>query len=215
MFFPFAIPPAYAAGEVGARRGVDGLVRDPAGLVPPRALGSGSEVAGVAVVPTVLFVGDDASSTQIAETLLRRLVGDRVEIHTAGAQRPDPGGRADQMLVMMGLNPAHEERLSTRALSSSRRVVVLGTTQDVARLPGRWYEEWDITAGDLEARVEALAAELLGASDDAEHPVGRHAGLRVAHLPAAAAGRASRVLRALVGLARRARRRLGDLRRRR
>jgi hypothetical protein len=31
--------------------------------------------------PIVLFVGDDASSTQIAESLLQRLVGDRVEIH--------------------------------------------------------------------------------------------------------------------------------------
>ena len=68
--------------------------------------------------PIVLFVGGDASSTQIAESLLRRLVGDRVEIHTAGAQPPNPGGREDQMLVMMGLNPAHEERLSVRALSN-------------------------------------------------------------------------------------------------
>ena len=85
--------------------------------------------------PIVLFVGDDASSTQIAESLLRRLVGDRVEIHTAGAQPPNPGGREDQMLVMMGLNPAHEERLSVRALATSDRVIVLGTSLDVARSP--------------------------------------------------------------------------------
>lgn len=124
----------------------------------------------VTPVPRVLFVGDDASSTQIAESLLRRLVGDRVEILTAGAQRPDPGGRADQMLLMMGLNPAHEERLSTRALSSSQRVVVLGAGLDLARLPGRRYEEWDVAAGDLEARVEALAAELLS-TDEAVVPV--------------------------------------------
>ena len=71
-----------------------------------------SPVCAVTARPIVLFVGDDASSTQIAGSLLRRLVGNRVEIHTAGAQPPNPGGREDQMLVMMGLNPAYEERLS-------------------------------------------------------------------------------------------------------
>ncbi|MCW2803996.1 MAG: arsC [Propionibacteriaceae bacterium] len=115
--------------------------------------------------PIVLFVGDDASSTQIAESLLHRLVGDRVEIHTAGAQPPDPGGREDQMLVMMGLDPAHEERLSVRALNTSDRVIILGTSLDVARVPGRQYEEWDLTATSLEQRVETLAAELISSTD--------------------------------------------------
>ena len=109
--------------------------------------------------PIVLFVGDDAGSTQIAESLLQRLVGDRVEIHTAGAQPPNPGGREDQMLVMMGLNPTHEERLTARALATSDRVIVLGTSLDVARVPGRRYEEWDLNDSSLEAHVEALAAE--------------------------------------------------------
>ena len=110
----------------------------------------------------VLFVGDDASSTQIAESLLRRRVGDDwVEIHTAGAQPPNPGGREDQMLVMMGLNPAHEERLSVRALNTSDRVVILGTGLDVARMPGRHYEEWDLDAVSLEERIDALAADLI------------------------------------------------------
>lgn len=129
----------------------------------------------MAVVPRVLFVGDDASSTQIAESLLRRRVGDRVEILTAGAQQPDPGGRADQMLVMMGLDPAHEERLSTRALSSSQRVVVLSPALDVARLPGRWYEEWDLTTDDLATRVDALADELLAVADEGPRPLWRRA----------------------------------------
>ena len=115
--------------------------------------------------PTVQFVGDDASSTQIAESLLQRLVGDRVEIHTAGAQPPNPGGRADQMLVMMGLNPAHEERLSVRALSTSDRVIVLGTSLDVAQIPGRHYEEWDLSGSSLEERVATRAAELISSTD--------------------------------------------------
>ncbi|GAA3578658.1 hypothetical protein GCM10022197_40140 [Microlunatus spumicola] len=114
----------------------------------------------------MLFVGDDASSTQIAETLLRRLVGDRLQIRTAGAQLPDPGGRADQMLVMMGLDPAHEDRLSVSALHAADRVVILSTRLDVARVPGRTYEEWDVENDDLAARVRALAIELLGAEPD-------------------------------------------------
>ena len=116
--------------------------------------------------PRVLFVGDDAASTQIAETLLRNLVGDRVEIRTAGAQLPDPGGRADQMLVMMGLDPAHEERLSVSSLHTADRVVILSTTLDVARVPGRTYEEWDVEDEDLAAHVRALAVDLLGAEPD-------------------------------------------------
>jgi hypothetical protein len=120
----------------------------------------------VAVVPTVLFVGDDASSTQIAATLLRHLVGDRVEIRTAGAQQPDPGGRADQLLVMMGLDPAHEERLSVRSLHASDRVVILSRTLDVARVPGRTYEEWDVEHDDLAERVRVLAVDLLGREPD-------------------------------------------------
>ena len=116
--------------------------------------------------PVVLFVGNDASSTQIAESLLRRRVGDdRVEIHTAGAQPPDPGGREDQMLVMMGLNPAHEERLSVRALNTADRVVILGTGLDVARMPGRDYEEWNLDTVGLEERIDALAADLISAAD--------------------------------------------------
>jgi hypothetical protein len=120
----------------------------------------------VAVVPSVLFVGNDASSTQIAATLLRHLVGDRVEIRTAGAQPPDPGGRADQMLVMMGLDPAHEERLSLRSLQACDRVVILSSTLDVARVPGQTYEEWDVENDDLAARVRTLALDLLGREPD-------------------------------------------------
>ena len=116
--------------------------------------------------PQVLFVGDDASSTQIAATVLRRLVGDQVEIRTAGAQRPDPGGRADQMLVMMGLDPAHEERLSAASLRWADRVVVLSTTLDVARVPGKTYEEWDVESDDLQQRVRVLAVDLLGREPD-------------------------------------------------
>ncbi|MET1003982.1 MAG: hypothetical protein ABWX96_00470 [Propionibacteriaceae bacterium] len=123
----------------------------------------------------------------VGASLLRRLVGDHVEIHTAGAQPPNPGGREDQMLVMMGLNPAHEERLSVRALSTSDRVIVLGTSLDVARVPGRRCEEWDLDSSSLEDRVATLATELTrtpttptaGAPLPARQPRSRIVGQRI------------------------------------
>lgn len=114
----------------------------------------------------MLFVGDDASSPDIAASMLRRLVGDRVEIRTAGAQRPAPGGRGDDILVQMGLNPATEERLSAHALNVADHVVVLGTHLDVARVAGRTYEEWDVEQEDLATRVRRLAVDLLGGTED-------------------------------------------------
>lgn len=112
--------------------------------------------------PRVLFVGDDASSPQIAASLLRRLTADRVSVATAGTQLADPGGRPDEMLVAMGLNPADEVRLSAGALRTADRVVILGTSLDVARLAGPRYEEWDVVNDDLAERVRALSDELVG-----------------------------------------------------
>ena len=104
----------------------------------------------VSTRPRVLFVGHDASSPQIAASLLRRLAGDRVTVDTATTQPADPGGRSDEMLVAMGLDPADEQRLSTRALHTADRVISLGAGLDVARLPGPRYEEWDLAQGDLD-----------------------------------------------------------------
>lgn len=111
-------------------------------------------------VPRVLFVGHDASSAEIAASVIRHVAGDAVEVSTAGTQPADPGGRADEMLVAMGLDPAHEHPLSASALRTADRVVILGTDVDVARLPGPVYEQWDLTRDDLLTRVEALSDEL-------------------------------------------------------
>lgn len=109
----------------------------------------------------VLFVGDDASSPQIAASLLRRLAGDRLVVETADTHELERGGRSDEMLVAMGLNPAEEHLLSSRLLYTADRVVVLGTGLDVARLAGPRYEDWDLEHEDLAGRIEALGAELL------------------------------------------------------
>lgn len=111
-------------------------------------------------VPRVLFVGDDASSPQIAASLLRDTAGDRVVVDTAGTRPGEAGGRSDEMLVAMGLDPADEKPLSSRTLHIADHVVVLGAGIDVARLPGPNYEEWDLAQADLAERVGALS-ELL------------------------------------------------------
>ena len=113
--------------------------------------------------PQVLFVGDDASSPEIAASLLRQEVGDQVGVGTARTQPADPGGRSDEMLVAMGLNPADERRLSSTALHTADRVVVLGADLDIARLPGPRYEEWDLAHDDLIDRVETLGHDLTAA----------------------------------------------------
>ena len=123
--------------------------------------------------PRVLFVGNDQSSPEIAANLLRRRVGERVEISTAGAQPREHGGRADDILVQMGLNPATEERLSAHALNVADRVVVLGTGLDVARVAGHRYEEWDVANEDLGERVRRLAVELLEPPPTALRPSAR------------------------------------------
>lgn len=165
----------------------------------------------------MLFVGNDASSPEIAANLLRRQVGDRVEVLTAGAQVPEPGGRADDILVQMGLNPASEERLSVRSLNVADRVVVLGTGLDVARMAGRRYEEWDVENEDLAERVRRLGAELLqtgsaGSGSEVAGAAARLSGLRGALRPAVRLARvvqqaARRAVTSVAAGARRGRRR--------
>jgi hypothetical protein len=124
--------------------------------------------------PRVLFVGADASSPQIAASLLHRWAGDRVAVSTAGTQTTDRGGRSDEMLVAMGLNPADEKRLSTGALHTADRVVILGDDLDVARLPGPSYEEWDLRHDDLMGRVQALSDELTATAVVTSRPAPLH-----------------------------------------
>lgn len=111
--------------------------------------------------PRVLFIGHDASSPQIAASLLIQLAGDRIDIDTAGTRPGDPGGQADEMLVAMGLNPTQEHRVSLHSLNVADRVISLGIGLDVARVGGARYEEWDLARGDLVDRIETLSHDLL------------------------------------------------------
>ncbi len=139
--------------------------------------------------PRVLFVGSDVGSPQIAASVLRQVAGDAVVVGTSGTQPTDPGGRADEMLVAMGLDPADERPLTAGSLRAADRVVVLGTDVDVARLPGPRYEQWDLESEDLLARVEALADDLTAA------PVLSAPTTRLGRLRAGADGLRRRLLR--------------------
>lgn len=110
--------------------------------------------------PRVLFVDHDAGSPQIAASLLKLLAADRVSVDTACTRPHDAGGRSDEMLVAMGLDPAEDHRLTARALRTADRVVSLDVGLDVARLPGPRYEEWDLSRGDLTTLVPGLSDEL-------------------------------------------------------
>jgi hypothetical protein len=110
--------------------------------------------------PRVLFVGHDATSPEIAASLLRRATGDRVAVDTASTHPADRSGRSDELLVAMGLDPAAEHRLHAGALYAADRVVMLGSDLDLARLPGPRYEEWDLADDDLVVRVQALSEDL-------------------------------------------------------
>ncbi len=121
--------------------------------------------------PLVLFVGQEAGSPQIAASVLRQVAGDAVVVGTSGTQPGEPGGRLDEMLVAMGLDPADERPVSAGALRAADRVVVLGADLDVARLPGPRYEQWDLEAEDLLTRVEALANDLVAVPEPARRGV--------------------------------------------
>ena len=120
--------------------------------------------------PRVLFVGREASSPEIAASLLRAAVGDRVDVDTAETEGLDATGRSNELLVAMGLDPAVEHRLGARALYRADRVVILDPGLDVARLPGPAYEEWDLAQDDLAVRVQRLCDELTVGSAPSPRP---------------------------------------------
>ncbi len=121
-------------------------------------------------LPRVLFVGREASSPQIAASLLRQATRGSVKVQTATTRPADSGGRSDEMLVAMGLDPAEQQRLGTNVLYTADRVVVLDADLDVARLPGPRYEEWDLEQDDLIVRVQALSDELTRVPAADPHP---------------------------------------------
>nr|WP_274636034.1 arsenate reductase ArsC [Microbacterium bovistercoris] len=129
--------------------------------------------------PSVLFVCvHNAGRSQMAAGYLRRVAGDRIEVRSAGslpADRINPV--AVQAMREEGIDITAEEPkvLTTEAVQASDVVITMGCGDACPFFPGKRYEDWtlDDPAGqgieavrpirdEIKARIQALAAELLG-----------------------------------------------------
>ena len=134
--------------------------------------------------PTVLFVCvSNAGKSQMAEALLRRRVGDAIDIHSAGT-KPKPveaGVNAESAasVALVGASMAHAipKGIDPDLLRTADRVVILGADAQVEPVEGlrgtieRWdtgepslrgiegAERMDLIRDDIDARVGALASE--------------------------------------------------------
>ena len=134
--------------------------------------------------PTVLFVCvSNAGKSQMAEALLRRRVGDAIDIHSAGT-KPKPveaGVNAESAasVALVGASMAHAipKDIDPDLLRTADRVVILGADAQVEPVEGlggtieRWdtgepslrgiegAERMDLIRDDIDARVGALASE--------------------------------------------------------
>lgn len=135
--------------------------------------------------PSVLFVCvSNAGKSQMAEALLRRRVGDAIEIHSAGT-RPKPAAAgvnqesaASVADVGASMADAAPKGIDPEVLRAADRVVVLGRDAEVEPVDGmagtieRWdtdepshrgiegAERMNLIRDDIDARVAALAEEL-------------------------------------------------------
>ena len=140
-----------------------------------------SEVLGDAPMASVLFVCvRNSGKSQMAAGLMRRLVGDRLRVASAGTQ----AGRqlnalSVQALAEVGVDitDQHPTQITDELQRTADLVVTVGGDAEVPELPGRQYQRWDIdepsTRGiegvermrlvrdDIDQQVRRLADELL------------------------------------------------------
>jgi len=129
--------------------------------------------------PTVLFVCvHNAGRSQMAAGYLQALVGDRVEVLSAGSVPADQvnpvavAAMAEEGIDIAGNTPT---LLTVDAVRESDVVITMGCGDACPIFPGKRYEDWqlDDPAGqdldavrpirdDIRGRVEALLATLLG-----------------------------------------------------
>lgn len=129
--------------------------------------------------PSVLFVCvHNAGRSQMAAGWLRHLVGDRIEVRSAGsmpAEQINP--IAVEAMLEAGIDITAEEPkvLTTEAVQDSDVVITMGCGDACPFFPGKRYEDWklDDPAGqgieavrpirdEIKSRIETLTAELLG-----------------------------------------------------
>ena len=131
--------------------------------------------------PTVLFVCvHNAGRSQMAAGYLRELSGGRVEVLSAGSEPKDRiNPVAVQVMAEEGIDIANEQPkiLTTDAVEESDVVITMGCGDTCPILPGKRYEDWDLTdpsgrpleevrpiRDEIKQRVQNLLAELLPAA---------------------------------------------------
>ncbi|SDY95535.1 arsenate-mycothiol transferase [Modestobacter sp. DSM 44400] len=109
--------------------------------------------------PSVLFVCvRNAGKSQMAAGLLKQLVGDAVEVYSAGT---DPSPAVNELsaesLAEVGVDiTAEHPKAITRAMVESADVVVtLGREAKVDQIPGTRFETWD-TGEPSERGIEGI-----------------------------------------------------------
>jgi len=135
----------------------------------------------MAARPEVLFVCvHNAGRSQMAAALLRLRSHGRIDVRSAGSEPADalhPAVVEAMAELGVDLRDAAPTRLSTDAVRDADVVVTMGCGDACPVYPGKRYEDWqlDDPAGrdldevrrirdEIDARVQALAAELVGAA---------------------------------------------------
>ncbi|GAA4514082.1 FAD-dependent oxidoreductase [Brevibacterium yomogidense] len=139
--------------------------------------------------PSVLFVCvHNAGRSQMAAGYLRALVGDRIEVRSAGSEPADKiNPVAVEAMAEEGidLTTAAPRILTAEAVRASDVVVTMGCGDACPIFPGTRYEDWELAdpAGkgiedvrrvrdDIKSRVQQLVSELLpNTTDSDELPV--------------------------------------------
>jgi arsenate reductase (thioredoxin) len=132
-------------------------------------------------VPSVLFVCvHNAGRSQMAAALLAHLVGNRIEVRSAGTEPADqinPVAVAAMAELGVDITAATPKVLTGAAVQSSDVVITMGCGDSCPYFPGLSYRDWklDDPAGqplevvrrirdDIAGRVRALINELLSAT---------------------------------------------------
>ena len=130
-------------------------------------------------VPTVLFVCvHNAGRSRMAAALLERYASGRVHVRSAGSEPADQLNPAViEAMAEVGVDISRErpKLLSDDAVQSADVVITMGCGDACPFFPGRRYLDWELEdpAGrpltevrgirdEIDARVRALAAELIG-----------------------------------------------------
>jgi arsenate reductase len=142
--------------------------------------------------PEVLFVCvHNAGRSQMAAAFLSHHAGDRVVVRSAGSAPADEVNTAvvaamAEVGIDLRAGGAHPKKLDDAAVQASDVVITMGCGDACPIYPGKRYEDWvlDDPAGqgvdavrpirdEIERRIQALIADLLGDPIDAERT--RHA----------------------------------------